>query len=109
VTDPGTEALVARFNGRAEADIARGFLEQAGITSVLRVDDGGGAFGVPLSYSMDSFAELVVLSENAEKARQLLLDDGYTILDANGNEVEPESAGEVESGEGSGGELEEGG
>ena len=90
MTDPDIQVLVARFNTRPEADIAKGFLDDAEIGSVVRADDGGGAFGAPLTFSMDSFAEIVVLGEHAEEARQLLLDAGYTVLDDEGQEVEPE-------------------
>jgi hypothetical protein len=68
---------VARYNLRHEAEIARGFLEEAGIESFVRADDGGGAFGVPLSYTMDSFAEIFVAAEDAERARGILRDAGF--------------------------------
>lgn len=89
MTESDSDIVVARFNTRPEAEIAKGFLEQAEIGCVLRADDGGGAFGAPLSYTLDSFAELVVLTEDAGRARQLLLDDGFTVLDEDGEEVEP--------------------
>ncbi len=82
--------LVARFNLRPEAEVARGFLEEAGISSVLQVDDGGGAFGVPLSFSLDSFAGLLVLEEDADEARRVLLDAGFTVQSDEGEEIEPE-------------------
>jgi hypothetical protein len=68
---------VARFNLRHEAEIARGFLEAEGIESFVRADDGGGAFGVPLSYTLDSFAEIFVAAEDAERARDILKDAGF--------------------------------
>lgn len=68
---------VARFNLRHEAEIARGFLEEAGIESFVRADDGGGAFGVPLSYTLDSFAEIFVSAEDADRARAILSDAGF--------------------------------
>lgn len=82
--------LVARFNQRTEAELARGFLDAAGITSALQVDDGGGAFGAPLPFTAGGFAGVLVLEEDARAARELLLDNGYTILDDDGREVEPE-------------------
>lgn len=90
MTDPDHAVLVARFNFRPEAEVARGFLEEADISSVLQVDDGGGAFGAPLTFTLESFAGLLVLEEDAEKARQVLLEAGYTVLDDEGGEVSPE-------------------
>ena len=90
MTDPDHAVLVARFNTRHEAEVARGFLESAEIESVLQADDGGGAFGAPLTFSLDSFAGLLVLEEDAEETRTLLLDAGFTVLDEAGEEVDPE-------------------
>ena len=68
---------IARFNFRHEAEIAQGFLESEGIESFVRADDGGGAFGAPLTFSMDSFAELFVAAENAERAREIIEEAGF--------------------------------
>lgn len=90
MTDSSEHAvLVARFNFRPEAEIARGFLEAAGISSALQVDDGGGAFGAPLTFTAGSFASILVLEEDAGAARSLLSDNGFTVLDDAGNEVPP--------------------
>ena len=90
MTDSSEHAvLVARFNLRPEAEIARGFLEAAGISSALQVDDGGGAFGAPLSFTAGSFTGILVLEDDATAARQLLSDNGFTILDDQGREVAP--------------------
>ena len=90
MSDPNTHAvLVARFNLRPEAEVARGFLEEAGVSSVLQVDDGGGAFGAPLTFSINSFAGLLVLEEDADQARQVLSDAGFTVLDEEGGERSP--------------------
>ena len=90
MSDPNTHAvLVARFNLRPEAEVARGFLEEAGVSSVLQVDDGGGAFGAPLSYSINSFAGLLVLETDADQARQVLSDAGFTVIDGDGKEQQP--------------------
>lgn len=89
MTDPDHAVLVARFNSRPEAEVARGFLEEAGISSVLQVDDGGGIFGAPLTFSLDSFAGVLVIEGDAEEARTVLQDAGYTTLDDEGEEVVP--------------------
>lgn len=64
--------VLATFHHRHEAELARGYLEDAGIASALTVDDGGGAFGVPLTFSAGSFASVRVRPEDAERAREVL-------------------------------------
>jgi len=69
--------IVATFNRRHEADMARGYLEDAGVRAVSTADDGGGAFGVPLTFSQGSFATVRVLREDAHAARRLLREGGF--------------------------------
>lgn len=76
----GDTIAVARFNHRHEAEIAHGFLEDAGITAIVRADDGGGAFGAPLTFNLGSFAEVFVASEDVDQARQILSDAGFEIV-----------------------------
>lgn len=64
--------VVATFHHRHEAELARGYLADAGIESVLSVDDGGGAFGMPLTFTLSSFATVRVREEDAERAREVL-------------------------------------
>lgn len=64
--------VVATYLNRHEAELARGYLEDAGIGSVLTVDDGGGAFGAPLTFALSSFATVRVRAEDAEPAREVL-------------------------------------
>lgn len=68
--------VVATFMHRHQAEFARGFLTRAGIAAAVAADDGGGAFGVPLTFSRSSFATVRVRSEDAECARQVLRDAG---------------------------------
>lgn len=68
--------VVATFAHRHEADLARGYLEDAGIPAISTADDGGGAFGVPLTFSPESFATVRVRLEDEERARQVLADAG---------------------------------
>ena len=68
--------VLARFAHRHQAELARGFLSDAGIASVLTVDDGGGAFGAPLTFSPGSFATVRVRQEDVERAREVLADAG---------------------------------
>lgn len=68
--------IVATFLHRHEAELARGFLTGAGIPTAVTADDGGGAFGMPLTFTQSSFATVRVRSEDAERARQVLRDAG---------------------------------
>lgn len=64
--------VLTRFAHRHEAELARGYLEDAGIPSALTVDDGGGAFGAPLTFTAGSFATVRVRPEDVERAREVL-------------------------------------
>lgn len=64
--------VVATFHRRHEAEIARGYLTDAGIAATVSADDGGGVFGVPLSFTEASFATVTVREEDAERARRVL-------------------------------------
>ena len=68
--------VVATFHHRHEAEMARGYLRQAGIPSVVSADDGGGAFGAPLTFSPSSFATVRVRTSDADEARDVLADVG---------------------------------
>ena len=68
--------VVATFNRRHEAEMARGFLSEAGIDAAVTADDGGGAFGVPLTFSPSSFATVSVRREDEEDALEVLRDAG---------------------------------
>lgn len=68
--------VVATFLHRHQAEMARGYLRQAGIPSVVSADDGGGAFGAPLTFSPSSFATVRVRAEDAGDARDVLDEAG---------------------------------
>lgn len=70
------EVVVARFSYRHEAELARGYLEEAGIPSVLAADD---AAGIEAGLSFSNPAELKVEAARAAEARRVLRDAG--ILD----------------------------
>lgn len=63
---------LATFNHRHEAELARGYLEEAGIPAALSVDDGGGAFGLPIATGGAGFPTLFVREADMERARQIL-------------------------------------
>lgn len=65
--------IVATFTYRHEAEYAQGFLEDAGIRSILLTDDAGGIHpGIGFSRP----ARIAVASEQAEAAREVLRDAG---------------------------------
>jgi hypothetical protein len=61
--------VIARFGFRHEAEIAAGFLLDAGINSLLSADDAGGA---GIGFSQYKSVRLLVLREDAERAREVL-------------------------------------
>lgn len=65
---------VASFAHRYEAEIAQAALESAGIASMVVADDAGGAYA---GLSMSGGIRVLVHADNAEKAKQLLSDDGF--------------------------------
>lgn len=69
--------VVATFTRRHEAEMARGFLTEAGIEATVSADDGGGAFGVPLTFSPSSFATVSVRREDERQAHEVLRDAGF--------------------------------
>jgi hypothetical protein len=94
--------IVATFNRRHEADMARGYLEDAGVPAVSTADDGGGAFGVPLTFSQGGFATVRVLQENAHAARRLLREGGFLPEDEEDEEGEGSRGGGGRWGSGEG-------
>jgi len=68
--------VVATFGHRHQAELARGYLTDAGIPATVSADDGGGAFGVPLTFSPSSFAIVRVRAEDEAPARRVLGDAG---------------------------------
>lgn len=79
--------VVATFHHRHEAELARGFLTDAGIRAVVSADDGGGAFGAPLTFFQGSFARVAVRKEDEEAARRVLSDAGLLEGESGGDEA----------------------
>ncbi len=65
--------VLARFHYRHEAELAHGFLESAGMDSILHIDDAG---GMDVGLAFVNPARLVVRVEDEERARQVLVDAG---------------------------------
>lgn len=63
---------IADFAYRHEAELAKGYLDDAGIESFLLVDDAGGNLGLTL----ENDAAILVRSADAEKAREVLREAG---------------------------------
>lgn len=69
--------VIARFSYRHEGEIARGYLEDAGIDATLLVDD---ASGMEMGMAFSNPARLIVRAGDVERARRVLEDAG--ILDS---------------------------
>jgi hypothetical protein len=65
--------VLAKFDRRYEAEIAQGFLTDAGIESAVSADDAGGA---DLGLSFTRRTKLLVLASVEQRARQVLEDAG---------------------------------
>jgi len=65
--------IVARFHYRHEAEMAHGYLESAGVNSILHIDDAG---GMDVGLTFVNPARIVVRVEDEERARQVLVDAG---------------------------------
>jgi hypothetical protein len=64
--------IVAKFNNRQEAELAKGYLDDAAVESIVTVDDAGGNLGLTLDYE----AFLFVRTDDAARAREVLRDAG---------------------------------
>jgi hypothetical protein len=65
---------IARYAYRHEAELAAGFLKDAGIEAVVLADDAGGyEFGLAFARP----ARLLVAEAHAREARQVLEDTGF--------------------------------
>ncbi|MCA9738800.1 MAG: DUF2007 domain-containing protein [Gemmatimonadota bacterium] len=62
---------IATFGYRHEAELAKGFLDDAGITSQLRVDDGS---GIEAGMAFINTAKILVMPEDADRAAGVLSD-----------------------------------
>jgi hypothetical protein len=72
--------LVARFSSRQEGELAKGYLDDAGVESILTVDDAGGNLGLTL----DNSAALFVRATDSVQAREVLRDAGVLEEGENG-------------------------
>lgn len=68
----GFTETAARFTFRHEAEFAKGYLDDAGIESILVVDDAGGNLGLAL----ENEAALVVRTDDLARAREVLAEAG---------------------------------
>ncbi len=65
--------IVARFHYRHEAEIAHGYLKNAGVDAALFIDDAG---GMDVGLAFVNPARLVVRTADEERARSVLVDVG---------------------------------
>jgi hypothetical protein len=69
--------VVTEFAHRYEAELAQGYLQDAGIESMVSMDD---ASAIDTGMTFPRAARLIVLRENAERALQVLRD--ANVIDA---------------------------
>jgi hypothetical protein len=62
--------VVAAYNNRSEADLAKSALEAAGVDAMVQADDGGGMR--PAMAWASSGMQILVRAEDAEVAREIL-------------------------------------
>ncbi|MCH7933171.1 MAG: DUF2007 domain-containing protein [Gemmatimonadetes bacterium] len=65
--------IVARFHYRHQAELAHGYLENAGVDAALLIDDAG---GMDVGLAFVNPARIVVRTEDEERARGVLVDAG---------------------------------
>lgn len=65
--------VVATFGYRHEAELAHGYLKDAGLDAALFVDD---AAGTEMGMAFSNPARLMVRAEDADRARTVLIDAG---------------------------------
>lgn len=65
--------ILARFHYRHEAELAHGYLQDAGIPSGLFIDDAG---GMEVGLAFANPARLVVNKNRVEEAREILENAG---------------------------------
>ena len=65
--------VVARFHYRHEAELAHGYLEDAGVPSALFIDDAG---GMDVGLAFVNPARVLVRVEDDKRARSVLADVG---------------------------------
>jgi hypothetical protein len=80
--------VVARFHYRHEAELAHGYLENAGVPTALFIDDAG---GMDVGLAFVNPARVVVRVEDEERALKVLAEVG--MLNERGEGVEGDSAG----------------
>ncbi len=66
-------SIVARFHYRHQAELAHGYLENAGVDAALLIDDAG---GMDVGLAFVNPARIVVRAEDEERARGVLIDAG---------------------------------
>ena len=66
-------SIVARFHYRHQAELAHGYLENAGVDAALLIDDAG---GMDVGLAFVNPARIVVRAEDEERARGVLVDAG---------------------------------
>ena len=74
MSDPIEPVVLATYDSRHEAEIARGVLEDAGIVSAIHPDDAG---SMEPALAFQGRVRLLVAGDEAGSARELLLETGF--------------------------------
>ena len=72
--DPIEPIVLATYDSRHEAEMARGILEDAGIAAALHPDDAG---SMEPALAFQGRVRLLVAGDEAGSARQLLFETGF--------------------------------
>lgn len=76
MTEGHCSAVAASYRHRHEAELAAGYLEDAGVRTAVHADDAGGAYaGLLLAANP---ARVLVREEELRRARRLLVEAGLT-------------------------------
>jgi len=73
--NPIATIVVARFHYRHQAELAHGYLEDAGIQAALLIDDAG---GMDVGLAFVNPARILVREEDGQQARKVLADVGMS-------------------------------
>ncbi len=84
----GTVFIVIGATDVLEAGLARQIGERLGVTPMRTIIVGGGRVGLALATRLEQRGEFVVLIEDDEKQKRKAREEGFTVYDGDGTEVD---------------------
>jgi NhaP-type Na+/H+ or K+/H+ antiporter len=84
----GTVFIVIGATDVIEAGLARQIGERLGVTPMRTIIVGGGRVGLALATRLEQRGEFVVLIEDDEKQKRKAREEGFTVYDGDGTEVD---------------------